>query len=129
MYEMKEEYLIGIEQIDKEHEKLFEIAEKVYQLLQDKFIPDKYDNIRQVLIELREYTIMHFEHEEEYMKSIQYKRMFTQKVEHDAFRKKIEDLEFEKLDEKQEEMIKEILEFLTNWLVHHILETDKLIGQ
>lgn len=128
MYEMKEEYFTGIEQIDKEHKKLFEIAEKVYQLLHDEFIPDKYDHISQVLNELREYTIMHFEHEEEYMKSIQYKRMFTQKVEHDAFRKKIEDLEFENLDEKQDEMIIEILDFLTNWLVHHIMEKDKLIG-
>lgn len=129
MYEMKEEYFTGIEQIDNEHTKLFEIAEKVYQLLNDDLIPDKYDHIREVLIELKDYTVMHFEHEEEYMKSIQYKRMFMQKVEHDAFRNKIEEIEFDKLDENQDETIKEILEFLTDWLVNHILENDKLIGQ
>lgn len=129
MYEMKEEYFTGIELIDKEHAKLFQIAETVYQLLHDELIPDKYDHIRQVLVELRDYTVMHFEHEEEYMKSIQYKRMFMQKVEHDAFIHKIEDLEFDKLDENQDETIHEILKFLTDWLVQHILENDKLIGQ
>lgn len=129
MYEMKDEYLTGIPEIDAEHRRLFEIAEEAYQLSQNEFIPDKYDNVRAILEELREYTKMHFAHEEAYMESIGYKKMFTQKVQHDAFRSKLEELDFSNIDEHSEEVISEILNFLTDWLVHHILENDKLIGQ
>lgn len=128
MYEMKENYFTGIEFIDKEHGRLFEIAENVYQLLHDEFIPDKFDNIRGVLDELREYTKVHFAHEEAYMESIQYKKLFTQKVQHNAFIEKLEEMDFEKIDEDNEAAIQDILTFLTDWLVHHILETDKEIA-
>ena len=54
---MKEEYYTGIPQIDAEHKRLFEIAESAYELRRNEFIPDKYDNIRDLLEELREYTM------------------------------------------------------------------------
>ncbi|MEG0805010.1 MAG: hemerythrin family protein [Lachnospiraceae bacterium] len=129
MYEMKDEYLTGIELIDREHKKLFEIAEKIYQLQIEEFVPDKYDNIREILGELRDYTMMHFSHEEEYMKSINYKKMFNQLVQHDAFRKQILEWDIEAIDENQDETITRILQIVTDWLVHHILEEDKQIGK
>lgn len=129
MYEMKDEYLVGIEFIDQEHRRLFEIAEETYQLKNQEFLIDKYDQVRAILEDLRDYTIMHFDHEEAYMKSINYKKMFTQKVEHDAFKEKIADWDIEHIDEESDEMIDEILNFLTDWLISHILENDKQIGQ
>ena len=129
MYEMKDEYLTGIEFIDNEHRRLFEIANEVYELSINEFIADKYDNIREVLRELREYTKIHFTHEEEYMKSINYKKMFSQIIEHKEFVEKLDELDIDSLDENSDEMISEILEFLTNWLVNHILYSDKQIGK
>ena len=129
MYEMKPEYFSGIPQIDDEHKRLFEIAEEVYQLQRNEFIADKYDNIQSVLWQLKDYTLTHFEHEEAYMDEIGYKQKFIQKVQHDAFRQKLEELEIEKLDENSDEMITEILTFLTGWLVNHILEHDVQIGK
>lgn len=129
MYEMKDEYLTGIEFIDNEHRRLFEIANEVYELSINEFIADKYDNIREVLRELREYTKLHFTHEEEYMKSINYKKMFSQIIEHKEFVEKLDELDIDSLDENSDEMISEILEFLTNWLVNHILYSDKQIGK
>lgn len=133
MYEMKEEYLTGIQKIDEEHKRLFEIAEETYQLLNAEFVADKYDGIRNLLQELEEYTKTHFAHEEEYMESIQYKRMFTQKMQHQNFINKLEELDIDAIDgsnaEEQDVMVEDILKFLTDWLVHHILETDKLIAQ
>ena len=126
---MKEEDYTGIPQIDAEHKKLFEIAESAYELRRNEFIPDKYDNIRDLLEELREYTKEHFKHEEEYMESIQYKKMFTQKIEHQAFIDKLDEIDLDDIDENSDQMIDDILEFLTNWLVEHILHTDKQIGQ
>lgn len=129
MYEFKEEFLTGIEQIDMEHRKLFEIADRLYTLKHEEFIPDKYDNIREILCELRDYTMTHFEHEEAYMMSIGYKRMFTQKSQHDALRELINDWDLDAIDENQDEAIDEILKTVTDWLVNHILNEDKLIGR
>lgn len=129
MYEMKEEYFTGIQQIDDEHRRLFEIAEETYQLLQEELIPDKYDHIKSLLEELRDYTKLHFSHEEAYMESIQYKKLFTQKTQHDAFVKKLEGIDLVDLDEQQDEVIEDLLHFLTDWLVHHIMEVDKQIPE
>lgn len=129
MYEMKDDYLVGIREIDDEHRRLFELAEEAYQLLQNEFIPDKYDNINRLLQELKEYAALHFAHEEAYMEKIQYKKMFTQKIQHQQFCQKLEEFNLEDVDENQESAIMDILDFLTEWLIHHIVENDKEIGQ
>jgi len=129
MYEMKPEYYTGIEFIDNEHKKLFEIANKVYNLLMDEFIPDKYDYIMEVVKELKDYAKYHFEHEESYMGSIKYKRLLSHKVEHDGFIEKINQYDPEIIDENQKETLLELLDFLTSWLVDHILKQDKLIAE
>ncbi|MBQ8040881.1 MAG: hemerythrin domain-containing protein, partial [Lachnospiraceae bacterium] len=122
MYEFKDEYVTGIESVDAEHKRLFEIADEAYQLTKEELLVDKYDQVRHILGELKDYALKHFEHEEAYMASINYKHMFIQKVQHDQFREKISDMNLEHLDENTDEMLKEILDYLTNWLIHHILE-------
>lgn len=128
MYEFLDEYVTGIESIDAEHKRLFEIADETYRLSKEEFLVDKYDQVRHILGELKDYALEHFEHEEAYMESIQYKKMFMQKVQHDQFREKVNNLDLDHLDENSDEMIEEILSFLTNWLINHILEHDKQIG-
>ena len=103
----------------------------LYDLLQEEFIPDKYDRIVAILQELRNYTKKHFSDEEAYMESIQYKRIFTQKIQHQEFIDKLDNIDIDSIEagENQDEAIIDILEFLTNWLIHHILELDTLIGK
>lgn len=129
MYEMKDEYMTGIRIIDDEHTRLFEIAEEAYQLLHNDLIHDKYDKLTDIIDELRDYTKEHFADEEEYMRSIGYKKIFTQIIEHNAFIERLEDFDLEDADDKQEEAVEGILQFLTEWLVNHILEVDMMIGE
>ena len=129
MYEFKNEFRTGIESIDQEHKKLFEIADRAYETLMDDFIPDKYDYIIEILNELKDYAVIHFEHEEEYMMSIKYKKLISHKVEHQEFSERIAEYNLEEVDENQKGVILELLEFLNDWLIHHILENDKLIAQ
>ena len=129
MYEFKEEYKTGIDFIDEQHKVLFEIADKTYNLLKNDLTLDKYDKIVALIEELQNYTVFHFNAEEEYMKSINYKRMFTQKIEHDAFIKRIKDVDFSKIDQDQDEYIISILQLLNDWLTGHIFENDKLIAE
>ncbi len=128
MYEMKAEYYTGINFIDEEHKKLFEIANTVYELLINEFIPDKYDYIMEVVNELKDYARHHFQHEEEYMSKIKYRKFLSHKVAHDGFIKKISEYNEDIVDEDQKQSLLELLEFLTNWLVDHILMEDKVIA-
>lgn len=124
MYEMKDEYRLGIPSIDDEHEKLFEIADRLYTLINFEFIPDKFDYILSVLDELKTYASEHFEHEEAYMESIGYKKLFTQKMEHFQFIQKVNEYSPNSIDADQEQACKELLTLVTDWLVNHILEKD-----
>ena len=128
MFEMKENYLTGIKMIDEEHQELFRITNEAYEVLKDEFITDKFDHIVTLIESLKEYTKKHFADEEAYMESIQYKRMFTQKIEHAEFVEKLEEIDFDQMDRNQTDTLLKLLEFLGDWLVHHILEKDKLIG-
>jgi hemerythrin len=129
MYEMKDEYRLGILEIDNEHEKLFEIADRLYNLINFEFIPDKYDYIMTVIEELKDYTEEHFAHEEEYMEKIGYKKMFSQKIDHHNFIEKIKEFTPTVIDANQADVCKELLSFITEWLVSHILEKDMDIAK
>jgi len=123
----KEEYAIGVESIDNQHKHLFEIGNSIYELLENYVLEDKYDRIINVLNDLREYTKYHFQSEEDYMIEIMYSGYFKQKVEHEDFIDKIEEIQLQDLDENQEKHIRELLLFVFNWILEHILQRDKLI--
>lgn len=131
MYEMKKEYFTGIQLIDDEHAKLFEYANQIYELLHDEFVPDKYDHIRDLLGKLMNYAKQHFADEEAYMESIRYKKIFTQKVQHQAFMDELEKFNLDAIDQmdNQEAVLGELLLFVTDWLVEHILNLDTQIGK
>ena len=124
MFKMKDEFRTGIERIDQEHEKLFEIANRAYETLMDEFIVDKFDYIVEIFEELKDYTQVHFRHEEEYMISNQFKKLFSHKIEHEKFIDKVSSYNLSEIDDNQKETIMEILEFLNEWLVNHIMERD-----
>ncbi|MHB8124933.1 MAG: bacteriohemerythrin [Desulfitobacteriaceae bacterium] len=127
MLQWKEEYSIGVELIDEQHKHLFKIGNKIYDLLENYFYKDKYDKIVGIINELSEYTRYHFKTEEDYMLQIKYPQYFKQKVEHDDFIQKIEEIDLGDLDENQDKYIRDILTFVFNWILEHILKKDKLI--
>ncbi|WP_069998037.1 bacteriohemerythrin [Cellulosilyticum sp. I15G10I2] len=123
----KDEYAIGVDIIDAQHKHLFEIGNDAYRLLRDDFCTDKYDGVIRIIQDLSEYTKFHFKTEEEYMLSIKYNRYFSQKVEHDDFIQKIEEINFDEIDEDPKKYIEDILAFVFEWVLEHILQKDKLI--
>jgi len=127
MLQWKAEYLIGVELIDEQHKHLFEIGNRIYELLENYIYVDKYDKIVAIINELSEYTRYHFKTEENYMIQIKYPKYFDQKVEHDDFIRKIEEIDLRDLDENQDKHIGDILTFVFTWILEHILKKDKLI--
>lgn len=125
----KKEYSIGIDIIDKQHQHLFDIGNQAYYLLKDELRVDKYDDIIQIMEDLRQYTIFHFNTEENYMTQINYPQLSSQKIEHANFIKKISDIDFRKLDENANKYLDDILSFIFGWILEHVLNKDKLIAQ
>lgn len=122
----------GIEMIDREHARLFDIIRDVYEISTSQTLHDKYDEIVRLLEELKEYTEFHFKDEEEYMASIDYPGLEGQKRAHAAFVDKLVNIDMEELnsiDENQEEYLIGLIDFLLGWLTEHILKVDKLIGK
>ncbi|MCM0647693.1 hemerythrin family protein [Clostridium swellfunianum] len=127
MIKWKEDYVLGIEIIDEQHKKLFEIAERAFNLLKDEFRTDKYDAIIEILGELKDYTVFHFKSEEDYMMSIGYRKVLSHKVYHNDFIETINNVDLSKIDKNQDEYIMELLGFVVKWIDEHILQQDKQI--
>lgn len=125
--EFTDDYLTGIDLVDAEHKELFRIVDKANQLVKSFDSLSGYDNIIQILNELKEYTKDHFGDEEEYMEAIHYEGLSAQKRAHEAFIDKLENIDLNQIDQNPQEYLQELLEFLLGWLINHILYTDKKI--
>ena len=69
----------------------------------------------------------HFGDEEEYMEKIGYSGLEAQKVAHQAFVDRLNEVNLEAVDGDQEGYLHELIEFLLGWLANHILKMDKKI--
>ncbi|QAA33704.1 bacteriohemerythrin [Clostridium manihotivorum] len=125
MFEWKSEYELGMEKIDAEHRKLFDIANKGYELLVNDFYVDKYDRIMDIIIELKDYAQFHFTAEEEYLASIGYKKLFSHKIEHDSFIQKVSNVNLNDVDSNQDKYVQDLLDFIVMWIKEHIMEKDR----
>lgn len=129
MIQWKDDYKIGIDQIDEQHIKLFEIANRAYDVLTKEIVINKYDKVIDIIEELKDYTSYHFKTEENYMLNIGYKRFLSQKVVHDEFIKKIYEIKLDEINENDDKQLLDILDFVVNWISEHILGADMLIGK
>ena len=123
-YEFTKDYLTGIDEIDKEHARLFEIANECYDLVMDDEAMDRFDKIVALLDELRTYAATHFANEEAYMERIQYERRFSERYQHLRFIQKLSEIDLDDIDENQQEYLLGILDFLARWLYGHIKVMD-----
>lgn len=121
----KDNYSVGVDIIDEQHKHLFEIGNRAYEILKDKLCIDKYDKMAEVLEDLREYTKYHFKTEEDYMLEAGYERYFVQKVAHKNFIAKLEEYDLDDLGELADKEIEDILSFIFEWVLEHILKEDK----
>ena len=124
-----DKFKTGISMIDEEHKTLFDIIGKIYKAIDVELVHDKFDLILDILDELKEYTRVHFADEENYMREIGYDGFAQQVILHEKFIETLEEVNLDHVDDNQEEYLFEVLGFLQNWLINHILKVDKLIPQ
>ncbi len=122
-------YNTGIDVIDKEHKKLFQILNKLFHFGQEE-IKSQWV-CREAVKYFKEHTLQHFLDEEAYMASIDYEGFATHKRIHKNFRDvTLPALERElELTEYSEVAISHFLGVCAGWLVGHTLIEDQAIVQ
>lgn len=127
-----EKYHTGIDLVDNEHRRLFEIIHDTNDLIHAELLHDKYDEIMRLLAELKDYTEVHFHDEEALMERIHYPELDAQKRAHTAFVERLVEIdlsELDDMDDNQQEYLIDLIQFLAGWLINHILGSDKKIGE
>jgi len=82
------------------------------------------DVLNDIVKELVNYTAYHFATEEKYFDEFNYEYSVAHKEEHKALLAKVNDFEKRYAIEK-EKIVPELVEFLENWLVHHLEVFDR----
>ena len=124
--EWSDSYLLGISEIDEQHKKLIAIANEFYNVVVSS--ADVYKaKMPAILAKLKDYTILHFHDEEEYMKSVDYEGLQAQIYAHQAFVDRLNEVNLEAVDGDQEGYLRELIDFLAGWLINHILKERKCI--
>lgn len=121
-------YKLGVDFIDKEHKLLFSTMDRLLSLSENE---EKTEwACREGVKYLKNHSIEHFEHEEEYMRSIGYSEYEVHKRLHDDFRDKmLPALEKEMEDSKfSTEAIRHFLGVCIGWVVAHTLTEDMAIS-
>ena len=120
-------YLVGIGQVDQEHQKLFEIAGKVYDCLaRDVVVPMA--EIRAVVAELVTYTKTHFANEEVLMAAAGCPWLVEHQELHAHLVARVQDMETRAEIEDFYTPV-DLYEFLCSWLIDHIQKEDKRFGE
>lgn len=114
-------YSVNNGELDKHHEKLFEIMNRLYS---NCFNNKNVNDLGPIIEELESYSDYHFKAEEQHMRNIGYKDIDKHRAEHRAFTQRTLQLRHV-VDKDDFELSKELIVFLGNWLLHHVMEEDK----
>ena len=117
-------YNIGVDHIDKQHKIIFKLVNDLHDAI-GKLDTDEL--VGRTLIELVNYSKVHFADEEKYMREIGYPNLNNQINMHKQLNEEIV-LMLKKLRRNDPLSIRQIYAFLQNWLVEHIKVEDKKIG-
>lgn len=116
---------VSVQKFDDQHKKLVDMVNE----LDDAMRAGKgKDVMEKILSGLVSYTATHFADEEKLMLAHKYPGYIAHKAEHEALVKKVVGFQGD-LKAGKVAMSVEVMQFLKDWLVNHIMGTDKKYGQ
>lgn len=116
---------IGVERIDNQHRRMVQLANNLVTAMQTDVAEDILDTL---FMELREYTQVHFQAEEQYMQDVGYPGLDAHRQTHEALKQQVRDYR-QSLKDKKAVPPSDVLRFLKAWLVDHIIYEDMQIGR
>jgi len=127
----RDEYSVGVAEIDTQHKRLLELLNKVNALNPDRLAPAIGNRkVMKLLDSFNEYAAYHFLSEEGLMREHIEANEDTVKhvVAHRSYWSIISTFK-KRFEEGDEQVNNELVEYLNRWWVNHILETDKQLGR
>ena len=125
---------VEIEEVDQQHMRLADLINELHDAMTRNYgrgtVPftiDEYDTMAAVLDELIDYASYHFSTEERYMREHAYPGYAAHKAVHRQFADRVRRFR-EDLEAGKAVVCADVLEFLKDWLVRHILTADKKLG-
>jgi len=124
MFNWKAEYAVGHPDIDSQHKRLFQLAAELHSSM---LAGHGKEILNRVLNNLISYTKHHFAAEEQLMADSGYPDYLQHKAKHDQLTAQV--VEFQKdFVAGRTAITVDLLQFLSNWLQHHIGLTDRKIA-
>lgn len=117
----KDEYSVEIAKLDAQHRKILEIINELYHAMRGM---QKSSTVWKSLMQLMDYTMTHLTEEEEMMRKCEYPDLASHKDVHNVMRRKIVEL-IEMHRKTAGDLSFEVLEFLKEWWIKHILGMDR----
>jgi hemerythrin-like metal-binding protein len=127
----KEEYRLGVEMIDSQHQQLFQMVDNLLLVIEGSEHKDYKKECADAVNFLYDYTVNHFKFEEGYQASIGYKDIEAHKLQHKRFIITVENFA-KKMSNTDYDMkvVKAFSGSLVAWLNYHVGETDqKIVGK
>lgn len=119
-------YLLGCELVDEQHQELFKIANRAFSATMDN---EKIPKIKSIVHELIEYTKVHFKDEEYFMKRINYPDLQEHQKIHENIIKSMNKF-FTTINKKAvNELEKDLAHFIDQWFISHIIYEDKKVAR
>ncbi len=118
---------VGVPSIDAQHKKLVSMVNELFDAMRSGHGKDA---VGKTLTGLIQYTVTHFDYEEQLFAKTGYPDTAAHKKEHEDLKKKVSALQ-EKIKTGTSigaAQSMEVMEFLKGWLVNHILVVDKKYG-
>lgn len=122
--EWNDDCSVGVAEIDEHHKHLFGLLARIYTSCDDK---GQINTTETIIDELVDYATYHFATEERLMKETAYYDEAAHVMEHQRFIRRASDFQHDLSDERKVYLI-ELISFLGNWLIHHIMQVDKKLG-
>ena len=118
------EFTLGISEIDEQHQKMVAIINKLHDFFENKHHEEQ-AKINQVIKEMADYAIYHFQTEEKYFELFGYEKASAHIEIHNQYRAKIEDWRQRYETTPDKSIYFEISSFLQDWWTWHINNTDR----
>lgn len=120
----RQEYNLGVDVIDKEHQRLFRIVNKLFTLREEE--KDSQWTCQEGIKYFKDHTVKHFADEEDYMRSIHYRGLEQHKRIHDDFREHTLPVLEQELEQAGYTLgaVDHFLGVCAGWLIGHTLTED-----
>jgi hemerythrin len=122
LMEWTEKLSVGVAQYDNEHKKLVGMVNELYDGMQAGHGKEV---VGAILDRLIDYTKTHFANEEKAFVTLNYPDYLSHKAEHDALTRQVMEVQKKYKAGASVVLSMEVMSFLKNWLVKHIMGTDK----